>query len=150
MYLEEGDELVATVLASKDDDVIMVTEQGQSIRFNMKSLLIGGEVYGIRLEEGDKLVSLDVVIPDAYYLVVTANGYGKINPIADYKNQSCGVIGIKTIKAQKSRNVAAARLISQNQQLMLISKDGMAISTPLKDEDEGSIPNRDATLRASC
>jgi DNA gyrase subunit A len=142
MDIEQGDELVAAGLASDEDDAIIVTQQGKSIRFKVKSLIIDGVISGIRLEEGDKLVSMEVVIPDAYLLVVTANGYGKLNLIADYKNQTRGGVGIKTLKVtEKTGNVTAAKLISQNQQLMLISKDGMAISTPLKDEDDGGISN---------
>ena len=92
-----------------------------------------GGVRGIRLEEGDKLVSMYVVIPDAYLLVVTVNGYGKLTPISEYKTQSRGGMGIKTLKVtDKTGKVAAAKLVNQNQQLMLISKDGMVISTPVK------------------
>ena len=144
MDLEEGDELVAAGLATDKDDVILITEQGQSIRFAVKSLRsssrTSGGVRGVRLEEGDKLVSMDVVIPDAYLLVVTVNGYGKLTPIAEYKQQSRGGMGIKTLKVtDKTGKVAAAKLVNQNQQLMLISKDGMVISTPVKDEDGSGI-----------
>ncbi len=100
-----------------------------------------GGVRGIRLEEGDKLVSMDVVLPDSYLLVVTQNGYGKLTPIDAYKQQSRGGVGILTLKVtEKTGKVAAARLAKQTEQLMLISKDGMVISTPLKDEDGGGIP----------
>ncbi len=144
MDLEEGDELVAAGLASDQDDVVLITEQGQSIRFLVESLRsssrTSGGVRGIRLEEGDKLVSMSVVIPEAYLLVVTDNGYGKLTPIAYYKQQARGGVGIKTLKVtDKTGKVAAARLVTQSQQLMIISKDGMVMSTPVKDA-EGGIP----------
>ncbi len=144
MDLEEGDELVATGVATDKDDVILITEQGQSIRFTVSSLRsssrTSGGVRGIRLEDADKLVSMDVVLPDAYLLAVTLNGYGKLTPISDYKTQSRGGSGIKTLKVtDKTGKVVAARLVTQSQQLMLISKDGMVISTPVKDEEGGGI-----------
>jgi DNA gyrase subunit A len=144
MDLEEGDELVAAGRAEDKDDLILVTEQGQSIRFAVKSLRsssrTSGGVRGVRLEEGDKLVSMDVVIPDAYLLVVTLNGYGKLTPISEYKQQSRGGLGIKTLRVtEKTGRVAAAKLVNQSDQLMLISKDGMVISTPVKEDDGGGI-----------
>jgi DNA gyrase subunit A len=145
MNLEEGDELVAADLATDRDDVVLISEDGQSIRFPVKSLRsssrTSGGVRGIRLDKGDKLVSLSVVIPGAYLLVVTMNGYGKLTAIENYKTQSRGGVGIKTLKiTEKTGKVAAAKLVTQNQQLMLISKEGMVISTPLKDSDGGGIP----------
>jgi DNA gyrase subunit A len=144
MDLEEGDELVAAGLASDRDDVVLITEQGQSIRFLVESLRsssrTSGGVRGVRLEEGDKLVSMSVVIPEAYLLVVTDNGYGKLTAIASYKQQTRGGIGIKTLKVtDKTGKVAASKLVTQTQQLMIISNDGMVMSTPVKDA-EGGIP----------
>ena len=144
MDLEEGDELVAAGLATDNDDVILITEQGQSIRFAVKTLRsssrTSGGVRGVRLDDGDKLVSMDVVIPEAYLLVVTLKGYGKLTSIAEYKRQSRGGSGIKTLKVtDKTGKVAAAKLVNQSEQLMLISQDGMVISTPVKEEDGAGI-----------
>jgi DNA gyrase subunit A len=144
MDLEQGDELVAADLATDNDDVVLVSEEGQSIRFPVNSLRsssrTSGGVRGIRLENNDKLVSLSVVIAGTYLLVVTLNGYGKLTPISDYKTQSRGGVGIITLKVtEKTGKVAAAKLVSQSQQLMLISRDGKVISTPVKDEDGSGI-----------
>ncbi len=145
MDLEEGDELVAADLATDAEDVVLITEEGQSIRFAVSSLRASsrtsGGVRGIRLEEGDKLVSMSVAIPGAYLLVVTVNGHGKLTDIESYKQQSRGGLGIKTLKVtEKTGKVADAKLVTLNQQLMLISNDGMVISTPLKDDEGGGIP----------
>ncbi len=146
MNLEPGDELVAAGLATDNDDVVLITEEGQSIRFNVKSLRASsrtsGGVRGIKLDGEDKLASMSVVIPNTFLLVVTRNGYGKLTEIEEYKTQTRGGVGIKTLKVtDKTGKVADAKLVSQTQQLMLISKEGMVISTPLKDEDGGGIPN---------
>jgi DNA gyrase subunit A len=83
---------------------------------------------------------MSVVVPEAYLLVVTLNGFGKLTPIDEYRKQGRGGSGIKTLKVtDKTGKVAAAKLVNQNQQLMLISKDGMVISTPVKDEDGSGI-----------
>jgi DNA gyrase subunit A len=146
MDLEQGDELMAAGLATDNDDVVLITEEGQSIRFTVQSLRASsrtsGGVRGVRLEGEDRLASMSVVIPNTFLLVVTKNGYGKVTEIEEYKTQTRGGVGIKTLKVtDKTGKVADARLVSQTQQLLLISKDGMVISTPLKDEDGGGIPN---------
>jgi DNA gyrase subunit A len=144
MDLEPGDELVAADLATDKDEVVLVTEDGQSIRFAVSTLRsssrTSGGVRGISLEEGDRLVCMSVVVPGAYLLVVTLNGFGKLTPIDEYRKQGRGGSGIKTLKVtDKTGKVAAAKLVNQVQQLMLISKDGMVISTPVKDEDGSGI-----------
>ena len=74
--------------------------------------------------------------------MVTVNGYGKLTEIEEYKTQSRGGVGIKTLKVtEKTGKVVAARLVRQTEQLMLISQDGIVISTPLKEEDGSGIPN---------
>ncbi len=146
MDIEKGDELVAASLATDTDDVILITGDGQSIRFNVSNLRASsrtsGGVRGVKLEDGDKLVSMSVAIAGAFLLVVTLNGYGKLTEIEEYKTQSRGGVGIKTLKVtDKTGKVAAARLVRQTEQLLLISQDGIVISTPLKEEDGSGIPN---------
>ncbi len=146
MDIEKGDELVSACLATDSDDVILITEDGQSIRFRVESLRASsrtsGGVRGVKLEDGDKLVSMSVAIAGAFLLVVTLNGYGKLTEIDEYKTQSRGGVGIKTLKVtEKTGKVAAARLVRQTEQLLLISHDGIVISTPLKEEDGSGIPN---------
>ena len=133
-------------MATDNDDVILITEQGQSIRFKVESLRASsrtsGGVRGVKLEDGDKLVSMSVAIAGAFLLVVTVNGYGKLTEIEEYKTQSRGGVGIKTLKVtDKTGKVAAAKLVRQTEQLMLISQDGIVISTPVKEEDGSGIPN---------
>lgn len=136
LNIEKGDELVAAGIAREKDDVVLVTEQGQSIRFNVKDLSVHSSEIGIHPEDGDKLVSLDVVIRGAYLLIVTANGYGKLTPINEYKKQSPGGMGIRTLKVTETTGkIAAANLVKKTQQLMLVSKNGLVISTPVEDEE---------------
>jgi DNA gyrase subunit A len=146
MEFEKGDELVAVSVASDEDTLILVTEQGQSIRFDTKSLfsssLLPCGVPALQMKEGDKLASLDVVVPEAYLLTVTANGYGKLTPVTELKFQIPGGKSSRTLTVtEKTGKVVDARIIKQTQHLMLATKNGITLSTPLKDEDGSIMPN---------
>lgn len=140
MNLEEEDELVSACLATDQDDVLLVTSGGQSIRFKVSSLRsssrTSGGVRGIRLEKDDKLVSMDVAVQDAYILIVSSNGVGKLTPVSEYRRQGRGGSGLITLKlTEKTGPVAAARVVTLSQQLMIISADGQVTRTPVQDKD---------------
>ncbi len=138
--LEEGDELVAVGLASDQNDVILVTQKGESIRFAVSSLRASsrtsGGVCGIRLVPDDRVVSMDIVYPDAFLLVITTGGFGKLTPVADYPRQHRAGSGVRTFKlTEKTGEVAVAKVVSQSQQLMIISADGIVTCTPVREKD---------------
>jgi len=138
--LEPGDELVAACLATDQDDVLLVTEQGQAIRFAASELRAvsrtSGGVRGIRLSSGDQVVSMDIVHPNAYVLTVTAGGFGKLTPVAAYPRQHRAGGGVRTFKlTEKTGRVVAAAVVSLSQQAMIISADGIVIQTPIKEKD---------------
>jgi DNA gyrase subunit A len=140
MDLEEGDELIAACLATDHDDVIIVTRQGQSIRFAVSALRLtsrtSGGVRGIRLATDDEIVSMDIANPDAFILVVTTGGFGKLTPITRYPRQHRAGGGVRTFRlTEKAGEVAAAKLVSLSQQLMIISADGIVTRTPVKEKD---------------
>ncbi|MFC2056072.1 DNA gyrase subunit A [Chloroflexota bacterium] len=140
MAVEKDDELVAARLATDKDDVMMITQKGQSIRFavaNLRSSLrTSGGVCGIRLGADDRVVSMEVAYPDDFLLVVTSNGYGKLTPISNYPRQKRAGSGVRTFKiVEKADGVAAARLTTLTQQVMIISADGIVIRTPAKEGD---------------
>jgi len=140
MDVEKGDELVAARLATDKDDVMMITQKGQSIRFAVSgvraSLRTSGGVCGIRLGSDDQAVSMEVASPKAFLLVVTANGFGKLTPISGYPRQKRAGSGVRTFKlTEKTDEVVAAKLTSLSQQVMIISADGIVIRTPAKEKD---------------
>jgi DNA gyrase subunit A len=140
MDLEEGDELVSVCLATDKDEVVMVTQKGQSIRFAVSSLRASsrtsGGVRAMRLVSGDNIVSMDKVIPEAYLLVVTNLGYGKITPVEEYPAQHRAGSGIRTFRVvPKTGEVTAARIVTLAEQIMLISAGGMVTCTPVKEKD---------------
>ncbi|MDI6814792.1 MAG: DNA gyrase subunit A [Dehalococcoidales bacterium] len=140
MDLAEGDELVATCLATDQDDVILVTQKGQAIRFAVSSLRptsrTSGGVRAIRLAAGNQVVGMDIAYPDAYLLVVTKGGFGKLTPVGDYPRQHRAGSGVRTFRlTEKTGDIAAARLVSLSQQVMIISAEGIVICTPVKEKD---------------
>ena len=140
MDLEPGDELVSVCMATDKDDVILVSQKGQSIRFKVSTLRTAsrtsGGVRGIRLASGDSIVSLDKADDEAFMLVVTSGGFGKITPINQYPRQHRSGSGVRTFKiVPKSGNVVAARVVQLEDQIMLITAEGMITRTPVKEKD---------------
>jgi len=140
MDLEAGDELVAARLATDKDDVILVTAKGLSIRFAVASLRASsrtsGGVRGIRLATDDRVVSMVIAYPDAFLLVVTTGGFGKLTPIGNYPRQHRAGNGVRTFKlTEKTGDVTAARSVTQSEQVMIVSAGGIIINTPVKEED---------------
>jgi DNA gyrase subunit A len=137
MDLEPGDELIGARLVGADDQVILVTERGQAIRFEVQELRsasrMSGGVRGVRLDDRDSVVSLCAVgkDPKIELLVVTANGYGKRTPVAEYPTHGRGGGGIITARlTDKTGPLASARILTEeDRDLMIISADGTVIRT---------------------
>lgn len=138
MNLKPKHELVSAQLVENKDDVIMVTEQGKSIRFNttdVRSRLRGaGGIKGITLKPKDKVVSMDVVIPDSKLLVISKQGFGKLTDLNKYRKQSRAGSGILTFNVTKKTNqVAAAEVIADSDEVLVISKKAMVVRTNLSE-----------------
>ncbi len=131
--VRKEDELVAVSMARSEDDVIVVTEKGQAIRFTVATLRAAsrssGGVRAIHLTAGDRVVAMDITSPEAYVLVVTTNGYGKCTLLTRYRPQTRGGIGIKSISiSPKSGGVAAARVVEPSSgELLILSAKGVII-----------------------
>lgn len=136
--LEDKDELLAALFVTGEDNVILTTQCGQSIRFNHTDVREMGRtaagVIGMKLDKGDMIVAADK-IPEgtkgAELLVVTANGYGKKTKLSEYKTQKRGGSGIKTVKVTaKTGALMVARVVtSENEELLAVSKDSQVIRT---------------------
>ncbi len=140
MDLDKGDSLVTACLSVDQDDVVLVTAEGQSIRFGVSSLRASlrasGGVRAIRLAKGDQVVSMDVAPPDSYLLVITTGGYGKLTSVGDYPRQRRAGSGVRTFKTtDKTGLVVAARVVTECHELMIISANGIITRTPVKEKD---------------
>jgi DNA gyrase subunit A len=135
MDLEPGDELIGARLVGADDQVLLATEHGQAIRFEVQELRsasrMSGGVRGIRLDESDNVVSLCAIIPDSELLVVTTRGYGKRTPINEYPTHGRGGGGIITARlTDKTGVLASARILTEeDRDLMIVSAEGTVIRT---------------------
>jgi DNA gyrase subunit A len=142
MDLEAKDELINVVIATDKDDIIMVTSHGQSIRFNISELRsssrTSGGVIGIRLGRNDGVVSLSLVDEEAFLLTVTRNGHGKLTKMDNYPRQHRAGSGVITLKTNdKTGDVCDAKLVTQSQQLVIISAEGIVTRISVQEKDSG-------------
>jgi DNA gyrase subunit A len=138
--LEEKDELLAAMFVTGEDNVILTTQDGQSIRFNNTDVREMGRtaagVIGMKLDKGDVIIACDKVlhgIKGQELLIMTANGYGKKTKLSEYKTQKRGGSGIKTVKVtEKTGKLMVARVVTaENEELLAVSKDSQVIRTEI-------------------
>ena len=140
--LEEGNSLVNVELTDGSQDIILVTHDGMSIRFNESEMRNQGRgtigVRGIKLREGDYVVALAVVHDDAaHLLVVSENGLGKRTAFSEYRAQSRAGIGIKTINCtEKTGKVVSATTVTDADELMIMTTGGQSVRIKVADVRE--------------
>ena len=149
--LEKGDLLKKVVKTSGQDDIILTTKNGVSIRFKEKDIRPMGRgaagVKGIRLKKNDEVIGMDVINPTPgvdgvtpgvtqYLLVVMENGYGKRTEISQYRLQGRGGSGIKTAKiTSKTGPIVLSSILEdiiEEEDLIVISQKGQVIRTSVK------------------
>ena len=132
IVLDEDDELINVKLTDGTNDIFLSTYHGMCIRFNEEDVRPMGRVSrgvrGIRLAEGDYVVGMSMAREDGDLLVVTEKGYGKKTPLDEYKIQSRGGKGVNTYRlSQSTGNIAGIKVVSETDDVMLITSDGMVI-----------------------
>jgi DNA gyrase subunit A len=134
--LEEGDELKWVELAHRNDEVILVTRNGMSIRFHEKDLRSAGRpaggVRGIGLREGDRVVGMTLARPDCDLLVATELGYGKRTPIRSYRKQTRGGRGLITMRlTQKTGRIVDTAVVDSTDKVIIITSNGIVMKCPV-------------------
>ena len=134
--LEEGDELKWVELAHRNDEVILVTRNGMSIRFHEKDLRSAGRpaggVRGIGLREGDRVVGMTLARPDCDLLVATELGYGKRTPIRSYRKQTRGGKGLITMRlTQKTGRIVDTAVVDSTDKVIIITSNGIVMKCPV-------------------
>ncbi len=152
MGLEPDDYLGWVKYSDGDQDVIVVTEQGQSIRFHESRVRVmgrpAGGVMAIKLD-GDYLAGMDVVDEShhTHMLVVTRNGFGKRTLLQDYRQQGRYGSGVRTLaRNEKTGPIVAVRCISEGDDIMLITKLGVVLRTRLHEIRETGRSTQGVTL----
>lgn len=151
--LAEDDELEWVRLTTGKNDIIIVTEKGQALRYHEKLVRSMGRtaagVIGIRMRRGDRVTSMEVVDPDAYLLVVTTAGYGKRTPLREYSPKGRGGRGVMTIDKKaigKIGDIAAARVVHEADHLTIMSANGVILRTTVREISKSSRATKGVTL----
>jgi DNA gyrase subunit A len=136
--LEDRDEVIGVRLTDGQQEIILSTADGQSIRFKEEQVRPTGRgtygVVGMRLDEGDALVSMEILSLGAAILTVSENGFGKRTEMEEYRLQSRGGKGIITMKAtDKTGRVVGVQQVTEDDQLMLVTNKGKIIRLRIKD-----------------
>jgi len=135
--VEEGDELIDVQVTTGTNDIVLATRHGLSIRFHEQDVREMGRdttgVKGIELGARDELIGMVVIKREANLLVVTERGMGKCSPIDEYRVQRRGGKGIITVhRTDKTGDAVSIKEVLPDDELMLITKQGIAIRMPVK------------------
>lgn len=149
--LREGDELVGAELCSEEDDLLLVSVKGQSVRFTAtdEALRPMGRatsgVTGMKFREGDRLLSMSVVHQDAdpQVFVVFENGWAKRTPVSQYRVQGRGGLGIKVAKAtEKGGDLVGALTVVDTDEVLVVMEKGKIVRSRV---DEVRLTGRDTS-----
>jgi len=138
IQIEEDDRLIDAKLTNGNNEIVLITKDGMSLRFHEEQLRDQGRntvgVWGIRPEKGDHVVAIAIVDPNAMLLVAGENGIGKRTPFDDYRRQSRGGKGIITMKTgEKTGDVVGALTVRETDEIMLITNKGQMVRTRVKE-----------------
>jgi DNA gyrase subunit A len=142
--LEEGDELGWARLTDGENEIILVTENGQALRFAEASVRsmgrAAGGVIGISLSGGDHVASMEVVEEGGELLVITTGGSGKRTALMDYPPKGRATGGVQSIDTKSLKEIgviAAARVVQPADEVTIISAGGVVLRTRVKDVKRG-------------
>lgn len=137
--LKKGDLLEKVCKTTGEDEIILATKNGQSIRFKEKDIRVMGRtaagVRGIRLRKEDEVIGMEIVKPKnkeqkikQYLLVVSENGYGKRTDLKEYSLQKRGGVGVKTAKVtQKTGILVVSKVLTTEEGLIAVSRQAQVI-----------------------
>ena len=138
--LDEDDQLGWVCLTKGDNEIMLVTRNGQALRFAETEIRAMGRqamgVIGMRLRPGDRLTALEVVEPGGELLVVTEKGFGKRTKLSEYTPKGRATMGLMTIDKRATKSIgkiAEARVVQENDEISLISSQGIVIRMPVAD-----------------
>src|SRR3984957_10410342 len=136
--IEQGDRLIGVKLTSGNNEIVLVTKDGMSIRFHEEEARDMGRAsvgnWGIRPEKGDYVIGVEIVETNAKLLEAGEHGIGKRTPFDEYRVQSRGGKGIITMKTnEKTGSVIGALTVRDSDEIMLITTGGQMVRTFVKD-----------------
>jgi DNA gyrase subunit A len=136
--INDDDELVAVRRTSGDDEILMVSRDGNAVRFGESDVRsMGRDTAGVRgmnvSQKGNSVLAMDVARDDQDLLVVTENGYGKRTNVGEYRKTKRGAMGVKTIALTDRKGaLAGALVVREHEELLFISSGGMVQRTSVR------------------
>ena len=130
--LREGDELIDVTISDNTHNIMLVTKNGQGIKFRETDVRETGRsamgVRGIELKGNDEAISMQIDTEGEYILIVSANGMGKRTPFTEFKLQNRGGKGVKCYKiTEKTGEVVGAKAVNDGNEIMMITNEGIVI-----------------------
>ena len=130
--LREGDELIDVTISDNTHNIMLVTKNGQGIKFRETDVRETGRsamgVRGIELKGNDEVISMQIDTEGQYILIVSANGMGKRTPFTEFKLQNRGGKGVKCYKiTEKTGEVVGAKAVNDGNEIMMITNEGIVI-----------------------
>lgn len=132
--LREGDELVSAQLVSEEDDMILISRQGQSLRFHATNEALRpmgratSGVTGMKFRDGDDLLTADVVRDDSFVFIVTDGGYAKRTHVEQYRVQNRGGLGIKVGRFVEDRgSLVGGLVVEENDEVLVVMESGKVV-----------------------
>jgi DNA gyrase subunit A len=130
--LEDEDELIGVSNIIGGEDIFITSQKGKAIRFNEEDVRSMGRtamgVKAITLNRNDEIVSISILNEDKIIFIITENGFGKMTKTSLYRSQARAGKGVKTYKiTKKTGDIVGAEIIEKEDEIMLISKDGVVI-----------------------
>ncbi len=136
LSIDEGDSLMQVRLVSEGDEVVIITEKGQAIRFDESQVRRMGRtatgVRGARLDEGDRVCAFDIAQPDSVFLIATENGFGLRTLVGSFRKTKRGSRGVRGINTgERNGKVVAAHCVTDDQSMVMITSVGLMVRSPL-------------------
>ncbi len=130
--LRDGDELIEVKQVGKDDDIFLITKEGQCIRFTSHNVREIGRVsigvIGIQLGDSDEVIGMQISSEGEDLLIVSEKGMGKRTPIEEFTAQNRGGKGLRCYKiTEKTGYVVGAKIVSEDEEIMMITTEGIVI-----------------------
>ena len=138
IVLKENDELIEVKTTDNDRDIFMVTRNGQCIRFHERDVRVTGRVsmgvIGMKLDEGDEVIGMQVDSQGETLLVVSENGIGKRTEISEFPVQNRAGKGVRCYKiVEKTGGLVGAKLVHEDHDIMMITNEGIVIRISVSD-----------------
>jgi DNA gyrase subunit A len=136
--LDAGDRLVGVDITDGTKQIILCASGGKAIRFDENDVRVMGRnaagVRGIRLPDGEEVISLIIIGDQGMILTASANGYGKLTPVEDFPVHGRGGQGVIALQtSDRNGRMVGAMQIKQDDEIMLISSNGTLVRTPVRD-----------------